>query len=164
MKPRGIAEKSAIRIGGKPVAEGGSMSDIKQNTAVKPQAAGAFDGDRYQSRLNPDAMAGQNIGAAGAHPEKRARTVHDFKELHARFREWSDGDLKQIPVVPEGSRLEQNATYIDLMAATPHEFTATGNMEAGRGHRYVPKSEVPYELWNRLLGVKNVIRTGVSRP
>ena len=107
------------------------MADIKQNTAVKPQAAGAFDGDQYQSDLNPDAMAGQNIGAAGAHPEKGTRTVHDVKELHARFSEWSDGDLKQIPVVPEGSRLEQNATYIDLMAATPHEFTATGSMEAG---------------------------------
>jgi hypothetical protein len=35
-------------------------------------------------------------------------------------------------------------------------------MEAGGGHRYVPKSEVPYEFWNRLLGVKNVIRTGVA--
>ena len=46
MKPRGIAEKNAIRIGRKPVAEGGSMADIKQNTAVKPQAAGAFDGDQ----------------------------------------------------------------------------------------------------------------------
>jgi hypothetical protein len=74
----------------------------------------------------------------------------------------ASGDLKQIPVVPEGSRLEQNATYIDLMAATPQEFTATGSMEAGGGHRHVPKSEVPYELWNRLLGVKNVIRTGVA--
>jgi hypothetical protein len=61
----------------------------------------------------------------------RKKTVHDFKELHARFSEWSDGDLKQIPVVPESSRLEQNATYIDLMAATPHEFTATGSMMAG---------------------------------
>jgi hypothetical protein len=138
------------------------MADIKQNTAVKPQAAGAFERDPYQSDLNPHAMAGQNIGAAGAHPEKETRTVHDVKELHVQFSEWSDGDLKQIPVVPEGSRLEQNATYIDLMAVTPHEFTATGSMEAGAGHRYVPKSEVPYELWNRLLGVTNVIRTGVA--
>lgn len=70
MKPRGIAAKSAIRIGRKPVAEGASVADIKQNTAAKPQAAGAFDGDQYQSDLNPDAMSGQNIGAAGAHPEK----------------------------------------------------------------------------------------------
>jgi hypothetical protein len=37
MKPRGIAEKSAIRIGRKPVAEGGSLTDIKQNTAVQPR-------------------------------------------------------------------------------------------------------------------------------
>jgi hypothetical protein len=138
------------------------MADIKQNTVAKPQAASAFDQDQYQSDLNPHAMAGQNIGPAGAHPEKGTRTVYDVKELHARLSEWSDGDLKQIPVLPEGSRLEQNATYIDLMAATAHEFTATGSMEASAGHRYVPKSEVPYELWNRLLGVKNVLRTGVA--
>ena len=138
------------------------MADIKQNTAGKPQVAGAFDGDQYQSDLNPHAMAGQNIGAPGPHPEKGTRTVHDLKELHARFSGWSDTDLKQIPVVPDGSRLEQNATYIDLMTAIPQEFTATGGMEAGGSHRYVPKSEVPYELWNRLLGVRNVIRTGVA--
>jgi hypothetical protein len=98
----------------------------RQNTAVKPQVARAFDGDEYQSDLNPDAMAGQNIGAVGAHPEKGTRTVHDFKELHAGFSEWSDGALKQIPVVPEGSRLEQNATYIDLMAATPPSLRPLG--------------------------------------
>jgi hypothetical protein len=138
------------------------MADTNQNTAAKPQAAGAFDGDQYQSDLNPHAMAGQNIGAAGPHPEKGTTTVHDIKELHARFSQWSDDDLKQIPVVPEGSRLEQNATYIDLSNADPHEFTAVGFMEARGGHRYVPKSEVPYELWNRLLGVKNILRTGVG--
>jgi hypothetical protein len=138
------------------------MADIKQNTTAKPQAARAFDGDEYESDLNPQPMAGQNIGAAGAHPEKRTRTLRDFKELHARFNQWSDGDLKQIPVMPEGSRLEQDATYVDLMAATPREFTATGNMQAGAGHRYVPKTEVPYELWNRLLGIKHVRRTGIA--
>jgi hypothetical protein len=57
------------------------MADIKQNTSVKPQAAGAFHGDQYQSDLNPDAMAGQNIGAAGAHAEKGTRTVHDLRAL-----------------------------------------------------------------------------------
>jgi len=138
------------------------MADVKHNNPVKPQAARAFDGDQYQADLNRDQMAGQNIGVPGAHPEKGTRTVHDIKDLHRRFNEWADSDLKQIPVVPEGSRLEQNATYIDLDEAAPHEFTATGSMAAEGGHRYVPKSEVPYELWNRLLGITNVARTGVD--
>jgi hypothetical protein len=140
------------------------MADMKQNSPVKPQTTtGAVHADEYRDDLNPNAMAGQNIGAPGKHQEKRTRTVHDIKELHARFSDWSDTDLQQIPVLPPGTRLEQDATYVDLAAAHPTEFTATGDMEAGPDHRYVPKSEVPYQLWNRLLGVKNPARTGVPQ-
>jgi hypothetical protein len=139
------------------------MADTKQNSQVKPQAASPeLHPDKYRQDLNPNTMAGQNIGAPGRHPEKGARTAHDIKELHARFSDWSDLDLKQIPVVPSGSRLEQNATYVDLAAPRLIEFTATGDMEAGSGQRLVPKSEVPYELWNRLLGIKNPARTGTA--
>jgi hypothetical protein len=138
------------------------MADMKQDATRKPQTMDSGHPDEYRRDLNPDAMKGQNIGVTGVHPEKRARTAHDIKNLHARFSAWADDDLKQIPVLPEGSRLEQNATYIDLAAAHPREFTATGDMTASGGRRYVPKSEVPYELWNRLLGVKDVARTGVE--
>ncbi len=75
MKPRGIAEKSAIRIGRKPVAERGSSDRHQAEHCGTTAAAGAFDGDQYQPELNPDAMAGQNIGAAGAHPEKERRAI-----------------------------------------------------------------------------------------
>jgi hypothetical protein len=141
------------------------MADMKQkNAPVKPQAtAGATHPDEYRDDLNPNAMAGQNIGAPGRHPEKQTRTVHDIRELHARFSDWSDADLKQIPVLPPGARLEQDATYVDLAAPRPIEFTATADMEAGSDQRYVPKSEVPYQLWNRLLGVTNPARTGVAQ-
>jgi hypothetical protein len=138
------------------------MADTKQNAPMKPQATGTPHPEEYRHDLNPHAMAGQNIGVAGAHPEKGTSTAYDIKELHARFRDWADDDLKQIPVLPQGSRLEQNATYIDLSTPHPHEFTATGGMEAASGQHYVPKSEVPYELWNRLLGVKDVARTGIA--
>jgi hypothetical protein len=139
------------------------MADTKQTAPIKPQTrTGAVHPEAYRDDLNPDAMAGQNIGVPGKHPEKGTRTLRDIKELHAEFRDWSDNDLKQIPVLPEGSRLEQGATYIDLAGAEPREFTATGGMHTGHDHRYVPKSEVPYELWNRLLGIQNVARTGVS--
>jgi hypothetical protein len=141
------------------------MADTKQHAPLKPQAAArARRPDDYDRDLHPDTMAGQNIGTAGQHPEKHARTAHDIKVLHARYRDWADSDLKQIPVVPDGSRLEQSATYIDLAASEPREFTATGAIQAESGRWYVPKSEVPYELWNRLLGVKNVTRTGVAPP
>ncbi len=38
------------------------------------------------------------------------------------------------------------------------EFKATSGMEAGR--LIVPKSEVDYQLWNRLRGVTDPARTG----
>lgn len=139
------------------------MSDTKQPATVKPQTAATIgQSDEYDGDLHPQTMAGQNLGATGRHPEKHARTAHEVKALHARYRDWSDSDLKQIPIVPKGSRLEQNATYVDLAVGQPKEFTATGAMVAESGHLYVPKSEVPYELWNRLLGVKDVTRTGIA--
>ena len=51
-----------------------------------------------------------------------------------------------------GSRLEQGATYLDLLDPTRREFTATGDMTAGDGHAYVAKKRVAYEVWNKRSG------------
>ena len=123
---------------------------------------GAQHPDEWRGDLNPDPMAGQNYGTTGKHPEKWAPTAYEVKEVHRRLRDWTDDDLKQIPVVPAGSRLEQGATYIDLAAAHPAEFTATADMEAGPQHCYVPKSEVDYQIWNRLIGVAEPERLGTG--
>ena len=84
------------------------MVDGKSHPTIKPQAAAhGRQADEYERDLHPDTMAGQNLGTAGRHPEKHTKPAHDIKALHARYREWADGDLKQIPILPEGSRLEQ---------------------------------------------------------
>jgi hypothetical protein len=121
--------------------------------------------DEYQQDLNPDGGAGLNVDLRGPHPEKspNLRTAYDLKEVHRRMQGFTDDELKAIPVMPQGSRLEQGATYIDLRDEQPTEFTATGGMEVQAGALVVPKSDVPFEIWNRLIGVKNVMRTGV-RP
>ena len=139
------------------------MANTKQQPAPKPQTTtpdkhpGA-----YQQDLNPNAMAGQNLGTAGAHPEQHARTMRDVKELHGRFRDWSDADLRQVPILPPGTRLEQGATYVNLDEPGPREFTATGDMQAAASQHIVAKSSVPYEIWNRLLGIENTTRTGIE--
>jgi hypothetical protein len=115
------------------------MADLKERDRVPPQ-------------VGAGTMEGQNIGAAGEHLEKEARTAKDVKAIHARLRDWLDSDLDQVPILPEGARLEQGAAYINLKDGRPAEFVATGGMAAGSDHWYVPKSDVPYELWNRLLG------------
>jgi hypothetical protein len=109
----------------------------------------------WRQDLNPDANAGQNVGLLGAHPEVDAETAYDRKEVYEYLREFTDDELKQIPILPSGSRLEQNARYVDLRDPSRHEFTAMGNMEAGPDNLYVPKAAVDYVLWNRLIGVQH---------
>ena len=117
----------------------------------------------YQQDLNPDASKGLNWGLAGPHPEKGARTAKDVKEVHAMLSEFSDNDLKRIPVLPAGTRLEANATYLNLSKLPGEAFTAEGKEDVGEADYIVPKNEVDYQLWNRLIGVTDPERTGV-RP
>ena len=84
-----------------------------------------------------------------------SRTAYDVKDAHRLLEGITDDGLNQIPVLAEGVRLEQNATYIDLRDPHWREFTATGEMIAGRENWYVPKDSVDYELWNRLIGIPN---------
>lgn len=116
--------------------------------------------DEFQQDLNPNAMVGQNVGIEGPHPEKDAPNASEIKELYSLLEGYTKDEMKQIPVLPQGSRLEQGAKYIDLKAAERKEFTAMGNMEAGPENFYVPKTEVDYQLWNRLTGVQNPERLG----
>ena len=112
--------------------------------------------DEYRDDLNPDYEAGENQGP----PRYETRTAYDVKELHERLRDLRDDLLKQIPVLVEGSRLEQGATYFDLAHPERGEIRATGDMVAGPGSWWVPKSEVAHPLWNLLIGVDDPVRLG----
>lgn len=117
--------------------------------------------DEWQQDLNPNPTAGQNHGIQGAGTND-SLTADQIKDLHRSLTGYTDTELKQIVVLPAGSRLEQGATYIDLQDPERQEFTAMGGMAAGPDHYYVPKSEVGYQLWNRLLGRQDPERTGES--
>jgi hypothetical protein len=116
--------------------------------------------EEWRRDLNPDALAGQNIGRAGPHPAKDALTAYEIKQIHRQFHGFTDDELKRIPVLPQGSRLEQGATYVDLQDERLNGITATGDMTAGPHNWYVPKSEVDYQLWNRLIGITDPERVG----
>lgn len=112
--------------------------------------------DEYEADLNPNHMAGQNIGQPSTDREQGLPTAYDVKEVHRSLsRDFEDDELKQIPVLPAGQRLQQGATYLDLRNRERREFTATGEMDARDENWYVPKDQVPYSLWNRLKGVEN---------
>lgn len=109
--------------------------------------------DEWQQDLNPDHLAGQNIGTQSSGAEQSGNTAYDLKEVHRQLSDFSDDELKKVSVLPTGSRLQQGATYLDLNDRERGEFTATGDMTATEGKAYVPKSETPYPVWNRLIGV-----------
>jgi hypothetical protein len=111
--------------------------------------------DEYAGDLNPHRLAGQNIGI----PQDDLPTAYDVKQVHRSLTDFADDELRKIPLVPEGERLRQGATYMDLENPARGEFTATGEMSAASGQTIVPKSEVPYTLWNRLRGVESPERS-----
>ncbi len=123
-------------------------------------ASGIQHPEVWRLDLNREAEAGENIGPTRQHPEAEAHTAYDIKDLHRQLPELHDDELKRIPVLPVGTRLEQGATYIDLRDSARGGFTATGDMRAEPGAFYVRKDSVDYQLWNRLKGVRNPERLG----
>jgi hypothetical protein len=117
--------------------------------------------DQYDRDLDPDGMAGRNVASQSPDPvhDGTARTAYDVKSVHARLNGLTDDQLKAIPIVPEGHRLQQGATYVDLLGDR-REMTATGDMSADKGTAYAPKDSVDYQLWNQLIGVTNPERIG----
>ena len=107
--------------------------------------------------LNPDDFAGEDHGLLGK-PVEYGVTAYDVKELYPTLADLTDDELKNIPILPLGSDLQQGAKYIDLRHLEQGEFTARAGMVADEGHYYVPKKEVGYVLWNRLNQVTNPAR------
>jgi hypothetical protein len=87
--------------------------DNDRGRSTKPQVP-QKDPDPWQHDLNPDHLAGQNIGpSADELVSPQATAFHLRKRGHA-VGGLDDEELKQVPFVPEGSRLQQGATYVNL--------------------------------------------------
>lgn len=110
--------------------------------------------EEYQNDLNPEFQAGQNYGLDGEQYEEGAPTAYDYKDIPELLPNWTSSELKQLVIVPEGSRLQQGATYFDIRRPERGEFKARGDMEAEPGSRLVPKDRVGYDLWNKLTAAK----------
>src|SRR5260370_36354977 len=76
-------------------------------------------------------------------------SVYDRKELHTKRADLTDGELKQIMILPTGTRLRQGGHYLDLQHLEQGEFVATSEMGAGPGNGYVTKDQSDYVLRHR---------------
>ena len=106
-------------------------------------------GEDDQGRQHPEDLR-HDLNPASEDLERSDRNAFDLKPAHRTLSEIPDDVLRRIPVVSEGSRLKQGATYVDI-ASAGKEFSANGDMRAGRGSLLVPKAAVDYEAWNLLL-------------
>ena len=111
------------------------------------------DRDEFDKDLNPNPMAGQNTGAQSIQPGRFERTAKDIDKLQ-HLEDFSDNELKQIPILKSGTRLQQGATYIDLKDPNCEEFTGVGDMSVDSNSLIVPKDRVGYLIWNRLIGAE----------
>ena len=126
----------------------------------KPGTPSDKQSDQWQEDLNPNPMAGQNDGVETNQEGRYDLTAYDIEELHDRLNDFTEDELKQIPILKPGTRLQQGATYIHLNDPQRQEFTGMGDMSVEENNLIVPKSRVGYQLWNRLLGIENTERTG----
>jgi len=122
---------------------------MAQAKKPKPQSVKKHP-TRWRKDLNPAAMGGQNLGAQNL-SDLPHRTAADDKQLSRQLKNFSDDELRQIPLVPAGAGLEQRAVYVDLRNPDRGPMTAAGDEVARAENLYAPKAEVPYEIWNRLL-------------
>jgi hypothetical protein len=104
--------------------------------------------DSFDRDLHGENRAGQHAGVGNV----RNYSAYDVKELHEKMPDFDNGELKRIPVLAHGERLEQGGIYLDLSAKENGPFTAQGNRVSEDPHLYVPKALCDYELWNKLTG------------
>ena len=103
--------------------------------------------------LTANDLAGMNHGMEGQHPEWYGRSGASIKELHTRLADLNNDELKQLTILPEGSRLKQGAKYLDLEHLEQGEFVATARMSVKPGQNLIAKHDTDYLLWDRLSGV-----------
>jgi hypothetical protein len=128
----------------------GRKTKKEKTVSPKPQEQKKHP-DEWSDDLNPDRMAGQNIGASSKPSNLRAPTAADVDVLAGRLGSFSRDELSQIPIVPTGTKLKQGAVYLDMRIPAPVPFTATADNMATELNYYAPKAEIPYELWDRLV-------------
>lgn len=121
------------------------------NRTRNPQQA-SRPRDELDRDLHPDPLGGQNLRPNSESRDTPELTAFHLRTQGRRFEGLDDESLKQVPVVPEGMRLQQGATYVNLTEPRPREFTASGEMVATPGDAFVPKDCVAGDTWDTLTG------------
>jgi len=114
-------------------------------TEVKPQMRFRHPPEERE-HLEPNRLAGQNIGR-----KHQTRSAAELNEAVRALDGFRPEELREVRVVVAGERLEEGATYVDLRDPLREPFTARGDIEVEEGSLYIPKQEVAFEHWRRIV-------------
>lgn len=134
------------------------MVNREHATHPKPQGERKHP-ERYEADLNPERGGGQSSGEGPIYEKPGVKTAAEIASLTRMLQDFSSEELRHIPVLPHGARLEQGATYVNLADPSRRTFTADGVMRVAPNDLLVAKSGMPYNLWNRLIGIRDPTRT-----
>src|SRR5258708_2867857 len=91
----------------------------------------------YEYDLRPDNLAGEDHGPRDKAVDYRIM-AYDIKELYGKLADLTDDELKDIPVLPLRSRLEQGAKHIVLLHRDLGDFLPPAPVFAHQDHHYDP--------------------------
>ncbi|HEU5379779.1 MAG TPA: hypothetical protein VFV38_30515 [Ktedonobacteraceae bacterium] len=163
MHPGLTHEANSRRRTGEQPSHGGN--DARTQALHAEQRARASE---RKAEFNHDLKVSQRpaagLGLGTATPPGGGYSAYSIKELHSRLADLTDDELKNITILPTGTRMEEGAQYIDLNHLERGAFVADANMLAWPEHYYVAKKETDYVLWNRLNQVGNPARLDEAGP
>ncbi len=140
---------------GGPGARHAETHDVRREALTNPTGPAAVD-ESFAEQLAPDTATAE----PGGHTDESS-SAGDDKALHNQLPGLDATELARLAVLEPGTHLEQGGTYLDLNDLSRGPFKAMGGQEASPDHRYVAKRDTDYELWNRLVGDRDV---EVERP
>lgn len=108
--------------------------------------------EQLERDLDPDRMADHDAAEPSPGLDPNVRPAAQVKEIVTALPEFTVEELQEIPILPEGERLQHGATYVNLRGIERRPFTATGDQIASPGAWIVPKKATPRPYWNRLVG------------
>ncbi|HEX2349023.1 MAG TPA: hypothetical protein VHI51_11385, partial [Ktedonobacterales bacterium] len=84
--------------------------------------------------FHKDVPLGEQVDATAPRSEAAAGLTADaLKDLRSHLPGLTDAELKRIPIEPEGYRLREGATYVNLRDPDLTPFVAMGGMVAEPG-------------------------------
>jgi hypothetical protein len=114
---------------------------------------------RADHDLRPPGDADQHYGEIPIDRVAHERTAADVNNLYPRLSQLTRDQLRSIPLLDAGTRLQEGKTYLDVRQLDKGEFFAGVGQVVRPGDEIVAKHQVDYQMWDSLSGQAEPSRT-----